>query len=272
MVLSTAHPCYDPRTGEFVSVNYSRSVANLLLSSTPLLQGLGRLPDAVCNDLAEAFEQQPVSAPSQRLTEVLETIRLYLPSAPESTLRRFVGMLKGGGNFVHLLRWDGKGDLERFELVLPGGHPVRIEQSIHQIGLTRNYVVLADTASRSASRASSTTPRPSGPPWAGSSARSPRARRCRRRSFTSWRATSSSPAAAPSRSGAWCSRSSRCTSSWTTTTRTTSSPSTRGTTPPRTPPSGSAPMTACPTAHPPRGGSGACCRSGRSTRAAWGAT
>lgn len=50
------------------------------------------------------------------------------------------------GNFVYLIRWDGEHALERWKLVLPDGSPVPIDQSMHQIGMTRDYIVLMDTA------------------------------------------------------------------------------------------------------------------------------
>jgi carotenoid cleavage dioxygenase-like enzyme len=49
-------------------------------------------------------------------------------------------------DFVYLLCWDGVGDLQKWEVVLPNGLPVQIEQSMHQIGVTRNHIVLMDTA------------------------------------------------------------------------------------------------------------------------------
>jgi hypothetical protein len=49
-------------------------------------------------------------------------------------------------NFVYLLRWDGTGNLERWKLRLPDGSPVKIEQTIHQIGVSKDYVILMDTA------------------------------------------------------------------------------------------------------------------------------
>lgn len=44
-----------------------------------------------------------------------------------------------------LLRWDGKGDLGRWRLVRPDGSDISV-QSLHQIAVTRNWVVLVDTA------------------------------------------------------------------------------------------------------------------------------
>jgi hypothetical protein len=49
-------------------------------------------------------------------------------------------------DFTYLICWDGVGELKRWKLILPDGSPVKIEQTIHQIGVTKDYVVLMDTA------------------------------------------------------------------------------------------------------------------------------
>lgn len=49
-------------------------------------------------------------------------------------------------DFVYLIRWDGAGNLERWKLLLPDGSPVKIEQTMHQIGITKDYIILIDTA------------------------------------------------------------------------------------------------------------------------------
>ncbi len=54
--------------------------------------------------------------------------------------------LLGMGAFTELVRWDGSGELETWELLDTDGLPVEISQSVHQLALTRNHVILADTA------------------------------------------------------------------------------------------------------------------------------
>ncbi|MDY7014976.1 MAG: carotenoid oxygenase family protein, partial [Cyanobacteriota bacterium] len=57
--------------------------------------------------------------------------------------------LKNAGNLqdiTYVIRWDGKGDLERWKLVNTDGTPVTIQQTTHQIGVTEDYVVLMDTS------------------------------------------------------------------------------------------------------------------------------
>lgn len=48
---------------------------------------------------------------------------------------------------VWLLRWDGEGELERFKVEVDG-RDIRIDQSMHQLAVTQNHIILMDTAFR----------------------------------------------------------------------------------------------------------------------------
>ncbi|XXX75796.1 carotenoid oxygenase family protein [Sorangium sp. So ce134] len=166
MTLATAHPCFDPERGELLTVNYGRSLLHLFAASVPRLDELASLPrswDRLASAAASMVEQQLLRPSADRL-ELLAKRALELlparfrpsapPPAPGDLLARQAARFGGvplddpAGDFVHLLRWDGHNEPERHALVLPSGAPVRIEQSVHQLGLTRRWVVLADTAFR----------------------------------------------------------------------------------------------------------------------------
>ncbi|CAN98217.1 hypothetical protein sce8047 [Sorangium cellulosum So ce56] len=165
MTLSSAHPCFDAERGELLTVNYGRSLLHLFVASLPRLDELGALPrswDRLAAAAASMIEQQLVrpradriEAFAKRALELLPArLRPSAPPGPGDLLARQAARFGGvaldepAGDFVHLLRWDGHNEPERHALVLPSGAPVRIEQSVHQIGLTRRWVVLADTAFR----------------------------------------------------------------------------------------------------------------------------
>ncbi|MHC4832122.1 MAG: carotenoid oxygenase family protein, partial [Planctomycetota bacterium] len=59
---------------------------------------------------------------------------------------QFVGVSVLGDTFTDLIRWDGQGALERFELVDDRGRKIRIAQSAHQIQVTQDYVLVMDCA------------------------------------------------------------------------------------------------------------------------------
>lgn len=112
-ILSTAHPAFDFREGELFTVNYGRSLGSFL--NLPVFS---RALDTFNGQVAKHF---PHVAKFVEKFELLE-------------------------DFLYLIRWDGKGDLERWRLVLPDGSPVKITQSIHQMAVTQDYIVIVDTS------------------------------------------------------------------------------------------------------------------------------
>lgn len=60
----------------------------------------------------------------------------YSPALPE------------GKPFTDLLRWNSNGKLQRWKLVDTAGNGVLIKQSVHQVAVTQDFVILADTAFR----------------------------------------------------------------------------------------------------------------------------
>ncbi|WP_437633274.1 carotenoid oxygenase family protein [Sorangium sp. So ce854] len=163
VTLATAHPCFDAARGELFTVNHGRSLPPRFLASLPWLDELGALPrswDRLASAAASMIEQQMLRPSAERLDLFAKRalkllparLRPAAPPGPGELLARQAARLGGarlddvGGDFTILLRWDGHNEPERHELVLPGGAPVRIEQSVHQVGLTRRWVVLADTA------------------------------------------------------------------------------------------------------------------------------
>jgi carotenoid cleavage dioxygenase-like enzyme len=117
-VLSTAHPVHDARTGELWTVNFAPSLLGAALR--PLGPKWTTTRDAA-----------GVSMRGRLAAQAARTIDRHAPA------------LSG---FTYLCRWDGEGEIERFRLVLEDGTPVEIRQSIHQMAITREHVVLVDTA------------------------------------------------------------------------------------------------------------------------------
>lgn len=107
---SLAHPFFDAQTGEMFSVNYSNLRSHL-------------------------------KPRSDSKSTLLNWGRALLNCATRP-------LIKGSSDFVDLIRWDGEGQLERWRLQLSDGSPVVIEQSLHQIGVTQDYVVLMDAGFR----------------------------------------------------------------------------------------------------------------------------
>lgn len=142
-VFSTAHPAFDGRKKEMFTVNYGRSIGSFL-ETLPFIYEIEELPSEVDELL---FQLAKVIESLNFVKDLLRTFAKVSQDIFEFYLREIERITNIEiKDFVYLIRWDGAGNLERWKLVLPDGSPVRISQTIHQIGVTEDYVVLMDTS------------------------------------------------------------------------------------------------------------------------------
>ncbi len=138
-VLSTAHPFFDGHTNELFTVNFGRSVLSML-ETIPAFRALGALPALFERTLWRLLNVFKVHSTPPRWLQGLQR--------GLSGLGRRVSRLLGGdipASFLYLMRWNGVGPLERWKVVLPDGSPAAVSESMHQVAVTRQYVVLMDT-------------------------------------------------------------------------------------------------------------------------------
>jgi hypothetical protein len=68
------------------------------------------------------------------------------PRTGELFTANYVNPGAGNDGLTHLIRWHGAAHLEHFQLIDDNGDPVRIAQCVHQVAVTRNHVILQDSA------------------------------------------------------------------------------------------------------------------------------
>ncbi|MHC5750419.1 MAG: carotenoid oxygenase family protein [Nostoc sp.] len=141
-VLSTSHPTFDGYTNEVFLVNYGRSLSNFL-ESARFIYDLEQLPqefEQLLSAIAQLLDNNPLRIPLGMFSKFSQGVWQQLIGWIENLLGTAMP------DFVYLLQWDGVGKLQRWQLMLPDGSPVRIEQSMHQLAVTKDYVVLMDTS------------------------------------------------------------------------------------------------------------------------------
>ncbi len=139
-ILSTAHPAYDPNTGETFFANYGMS--GLTMAATiPLIEAFSQIPLEIQTMLwrfANLFGVEPYEPVFwQRLIQL------------SGDLVHWIGQLVGVDipyDFAHVVLWDGENSPRSWKLMLPDGTPARIRESVHQVGVTKDWVILMDTA------------------------------------------------------------------------------------------------------------------------------
>ncbi|MCB9592410.1 MAG: carotenoid oxygenase family protein [Sandaracinaceae bacterium] len=142
-VLSPAHPAFDPVTGELFTLDYGRGVLSFA-GTVPFVALLAELPRHVllaADRMATVFG---VDRAFRWLLRRLRAAELGVDLRAEDVIARFVPSLVPD-SFTDLVRWDGQGALERFRLVLPRGDELHIRQSVHQVAVTREHVVILET-------------------------------------------------------------------------------------------------------------------------------
>ncbi len=132
-ILSAAHPVFDTHTDEMFTVNASKSILNLLWLSRLIPADINEWLDRIQVSFIRKLLKQFISGSVGVLLTILEK---FLDSS-----------IVGQGDRVYLNRWMGSGTtVEQWEVLQPNGRPLKIRQSMHQMGLTKDYIVLSDSA------------------------------------------------------------------------------------------------------------------------------
>ncbi len=130
--ITATHHAYDDHTQELYTINFGKSI--LTMMAPLLIHGITSL-------VSWTVLFKHILRLTFRITiKVLQAISLLLYP---------LGLSQ---DFVYLLKWDGKNRLQRWQVMLPRTlglpiqRPVQIEQSMHQVGATRRFIVLMDTS------------------------------------------------------------------------------------------------------------------------------
>ncbi|MCT7949595.1 carotenoid oxygenase family protein [Ancylothrix sp. C2] len=149
LIQGSAHPCFDFNTKEMFTVNTGRSLTTFLSQLRPVIYWVLDVlslirphppEDIIIQQPREAQEEK--QAPSQNIFEKIIDFFKSLILAIYNLLQAFNPF----SNFTYLVRWDGKGNIQKWKLVQANGCPVKIEQSLHQFAITEDYIILIDTA------------------------------------------------------------------------------------------------------------------------------
>jgi Retinal pigment epithelial membrane protein len=136
LLLATAHPAYDPHDDTVFMVNATKSLKNIFQISK----------------VFPNFEREVRRLfGSKWLENLIVTTSLCVVRI---LLNIFLGILKflgiGGRDHLYLYRWKGDqtaiGDDDRWEVVQANGSPIAISQTLHQMALTRDYIVISDSS------------------------------------------------------------------------------------------------------------------------------
>ncbi|MCU0546735.1 MAG: carotenoid oxygenase family protein [Oscillatoriaceae cyanobacterium Prado104] len=142
-MMTSAHPALDPVTGEMFNTNVVKSLSTLISIANVfpfdvrewLSKELANYPKCLLELILKI-----ASPVIDRLTQFLTKKVLEFTNFLENTL----GL--GSDDCLYLIRWDGKNALQKWPIVLADDRPISIQQTVHQIGITEDYILIADTS------------------------------------------------------------------------------------------------------------------------------
>ena len=144
-LMTSAHPCFASDENKVYTINVGKSFWTMF--------GLSRSLNARLRDNAKSIANlEQNSNASQLLVFVLKQYRKLLNFAKSSvnSIGFFLNIYQkfAKNNFVHLMRWDGQQvDIEQqWNILLPGKKPLIIDQTVHQMGLTEKYLLIAESS------------------------------------------------------------------------------------------------------------------------------
>lgn len=137
IILSSAHPVFDTQTDEMFTINATKKISILL--------PLSRILTFDVREFAEKYITTPLM---KYIFDKLVQGLIQLLQFPEGLLEIVLKFLNiENGNSIILSRWDGsKTCVEQWSVKDANGRAIKIQQSLHQMGLSKDYILFSDSA------------------------------------------------------------------------------------------------------------------------------
>lgn len=159
LVQSTAHPVFDPINKVFYTVNFTKSTKTMLSSMdlfAMMIEDEGKVEMRLEN-LAKEIENKEKSEGLDKINAFLSNIKLEIKGKP-SWWKRLINWVLGEVedyiqkesqtyDSLYVMEWNGEvGALKKWEVLDNEGKAISIKQCIHQISLSRDYLILIDSS------------------------------------------------------------------------------------------------------------------------------
>ncbi len=142
LCMSCAHPSFDFDTAELFTINIGRSLFTFIPNFSELIEQFH-----IFKKLSNTkLKQKSIPKILTLFPIFLKTLKVWRKCWPKIEVIEKIFKAIFEDDFVNLVQWSEKGKFEKWRVVLPDSNPVKIKQTLHQMGLTKNYIILADTA------------------------------------------------------------------------------------------------------------------------------
>lgn len=164
IILTTAHPSFDPEAQHLYSVNYTKSIKTMI-GGRKMAKAMEKYPHHVVKVMRQAVSDQKAVEEPHEKAKIAKDIFFDIDKHIQQHMDRGEKLRFGWEKFwkqvlnaltrfskafsvqdgVSLLRFDGT-QLERWRLVDQEGNPLSINQTMHQTSLSKDYVVLMNSS------------------------------------------------------------------------------------------------------------------------------
>ena len=152
-LMASAHPVFDFAAERFYTLNVGKSLWTIIgfpRSIDVRLRENGQALKSVFSQFLRDRNFNFAKSFNNILVLIYSAILVVLKIGATVTgvLINFWKIFTGGYDFVHLMAWDGKevGISKKWNIVLPFNRPLKIGQTVHQMSITEDYIVFAETS------------------------------------------------------------------------------------------------------------------------------
>jgi carotenoid cleavage dioxygenase-like enzyme len=154
LIQTTAHPVFDPATSELFLVNYTKSMENIFaalelryindVKQEGIEKKLAEIAHCYDNKHERRKAAQKLLKQAHRTQRAAKLIAKVLKTLSCIKLGTWSAKL---ADQVFLMRWDTQGQtLQKWRVIDEEGSDLKIQQCMHQLGITQDYVLLADSS------------------------------------------------------------------------------------------------------------------------------
>ncbi|MHA7128968.1 carotenoid oxygenase family protein [Algoriphagus namhaensis] len=141
IVQTSAHPGFDPVTQELFTINYSKNkkaYTHLEKSFHHLRHNREDFKKKLENLAVELDQHEDHLHVKARVHDFFQKLNHHVEGTPHDADEPI------GDVFMNLIKWDGKGPFVHWELSDQSGDKLAIYECMHQMGLTKDYIILTD--------------------------------------------------------------------------------------------------------------------------------
>ncbi|MDX2072155.1 MAG: carotenoid oxygenase family protein [Haliscomenobacter sp.] len=158
MIATTAHPAYDPNSGDFFTVNYTKSLLNMAFPPKQSIrndqietffQNMNRVLDEFLDSWNNVESERNVKEETQLIDQLEKDVTRQIKELsaqeemPNEEEKEAFSLQQ---NAVFIVKRDQQGSIRSWRVKDIQGDDIRIAESIHQTGITEDYFVFIDSS------------------------------------------------------------------------------------------------------------------------------